>query len=349
MNKSKEETTALIVIDTESSVSEHLADRLMLPHSSFSVHSVRPLTTRGIQAMIERVLEDVGKLLEECPRAALFVDLVVHEDTGVYPQTEQPTYDNQGSQIAAALRRQFPYVPLFVITGKVGVPAEESLLSEASLEDVDGLLIKGYFNGKSSSEDRIHRIVEKGFEKRRRAQNEGVGIAQQKDLEAKFRIVNSYAQLEHDLGTWCIPNEESINSTAVIFLDIDDFKALNSRFTETIVDKTILPTFQRQIAKWCLFRGSAYRYGGEEFVVLLPNCTYDEALVFANALCSDIRSTRFPVDHDSAMLTVSIGVDAWTPGRDAMKVIESANQAEHLAKKNGKDRVVGAAHEPCAI
>ncbi len=104
----------------------------------------------------------------------------------------------------------------------------------------------------------------------------------ERELEQKFRILYSPAQVQRDFDLWVSEADQATGySVGVIFLDVDGFKQLNARFTESVVDRTLLPELQRLVRDLCLHRGAAYRYGGEELLVLLPNCPLDEAAAFA--------------------------------------------------------------------
>ncbi|MCZ6774147.1 MAG: GGDEF domain-containing protein, partial [Proteobacteria bacterium] len=106
-------------------------------------------------------------------------------------------------------------------------------------------------------------------------------VAPAKELEQKFGILFSPPQAGIDFDIWLADTEDPEFSIGVLFIDIDHFKTLNERYTETEVDKTILPEFQNLLKQLAANRGAAYRYGGEEFVVLLPNHNSEEIMAFA--------------------------------------------------------------------
>ena len=138
--------------------------------------------------------------------------------------------------------------------------------------------------------------------------------------------------------------DDSGYAIGVIFLDVDNFKQINSRFTETVVDRTVLPAFQRLVGGLCRQRGAAYRHGGEEILVLLPNHSLEETTSFGEKLRSLLAAHRFEVEGQIVCLTVSVGVAAWPLHGDSFgAVIEAANRAEHAAKNGGKNRVCAAA------
>lgn len=166
-------------------------------------------------------------------------------------------------------------------------------------------------------------------------------ITTERELEQKFGILCSPRQIQRDFDQWCseaagIPGY----SVGVIFLDIDNFKQLNTNFTESVVDRTLFPDLQRLVADLCLHRGAAYRYGGEELLILLPNCPLDEAAAFAHKVCRQIAANAFRVQEQAVQLTASVGVAVWPFQGDTLQmVIERANREERAAKEQGKNRV----------
>lgn len=161
----------------------------------------------------------------------------------------------------------------------------------------------------------------------------------EKEKEQKFGILSSLGQATIDFATYSsgLGPEASVG---VLFLDIDNFKAVNARFTESVVDRGVLIPFQELLRTCCNHRGEAYRHGGEEFLVLLPNHTSEEVTHFAERLCKRIDAQEFPVDGSYVRISVSIGVALW-PKHGAIldEVIAKANGAEHIAKANGKNQV----------
>jgi diguanylate cyclase (GGDEF)-like protein len=163
-----------------------------------------------------------------------------------------------------------------------------------------------------------------------------------REFEQKFRILYSPAQAQRDFDLW-VAEADGITgySIGVIIIDIDDFKHLNSTWTESVVDRAILAPVQQLIRGMSLQKGAAYRHGGEEFLVILPNCSLEETSAFAEKIRQSIEAQYFAIDTlSTARLTVSAGVAAWpTHGTTLDRVIEVANQAEHAAKVAGKNCV----------
>ena len=126
----------------------------------------------------------------------------------------------------------------------------------------------------------------------------------------------------------------------VLFIDIDNFKSLIPRFTESTVDQEVLVPFQQFVSSACLYRGDAYRHGGEEFLVLLPNHTTEEVTQFAERLRRKIEAEEFSVTGSPVQITASIGIALWPQhGSTLSDLIAKANKAEHKAKEKGRNRI----------
>ncbi len=164
-----------------------------------------------------------------------------------------------------------------------------------------------------------------------------------RELEQKFKILLSPSQEQKDFDQWKIDAEEFKYQIGVLFIDIDNFKELNSKYTEIIVDKTILVESQLFLKQLTRQRGEAYRHGGEEFVVILPNYNFNEATEFAEKLRIAFEDKTFIVNGNEERITVSIGVALWPRhGNNFLEVLTAANEAENQAKRSGRNKVVGA-------
>ena len=119
------------------------------------------------------------------------------------------------------------------------------------------------------------------------------------------------------------------------YIDIDSFKAFNTKYGETSVDRYLLPRFMRTLEAHTLFHGHTYRFGGDEYMVLLPNMSFDHGMNFL----SDLPRKLSVLDYGeiTEKTTVSIGVcivevDTFLTDRE---VEQKANEAKNYAKKNG--------------
>ena len=165
-------------------------------------------------------------------------------------------------------------------------------------------------------------------------------VAPTKELEQKFKILFSKPQEQKDFDAWRDEAGDQRFQIGVLFIDIDDFKQLNERHTETVIDETILPEAQALLKQLTAHRGAAYRHGGEEFVVQLPNHNFEEVMAFAEKVRKIFETNQFQVAGTDEALTVSIGVAIWPDhGESLSEVVVAANRAERVAKNEGRNTV----------
>ncbi len=170
----------------------------------------------------------------------------------------------------------------------------------------------------------------------------GVGAPfPERQYDEKFRLLQAHPLFLPDLhysrgkcGLRDIP-------VAVAFMDIDKFKDFNSAIGETDVDRHVLPVFMKAVEAHIYGHGYAYRFGGDEYALLMPNADADLALAFVNGLRKRVAALRFL--GTGKTITVSVGIcvadrDCFLTDRELLK---KAQQAKDFAKKEGRDRVAG--------
>lgn len=126
-----------------------------------------------------------------------------------------------------------------------------------------------------------------------------------------------------------------------LMVDIDNFKRLNDAYGHSFGD-TVLSGIGGIIAETVRRADIAGRYGGEEFLVVVPRLAAPAALATAERLRVAIADRRFPLADASVRVTVSIGVAdlrSLSPGkRDSRSLIEAADRALYQAKGSGRNR-----------
>jgi diguanylate cyclase (GGDEF)-like protein len=129
---------------------------------------------------------------------------------------------------------------------------------------------------------------------------------------------------------------------AAIMVDIDHFKRFNDSFGHEAGD-LVLREVARVLKRLARQSDVASRYGGEEFLVLLPECPFDAALRKAGQLREEVAKLK--LEHNNRALgsvTVSIGVAAFPDhAQEAEALMRCADEALYLAKRSGRNRVVG--------
>lgn len=126
---------------------------------------------------------------------------------------------------------------------------------------------------------------------------------------------------------------------ALMLLDIDHFKAVNDEHGHLVGDRVITQV-AAVLGSVLSHNTPLYRYGGEEFAVILTQCDRADARSVADRLREAVGSHRF----GDMRLTVSIGVAIWSPGQGRVRqALEVADAALYEAKRGGRDQVVVAA------
>lgn len=133
---------------------------------------------------------------------------------------------------------------------------------------------------------------------------------------------------------------------SVLLLDIDHFKQINDQHGHGIGDEA-LKAFARRVAASLRPSDFLGRYGGEEFVVILPGTPLEQALHVAQRVCDAVPAQPLPASP-RLPATVSIGMATCRPGDTARGVLEAADHAVYEAKRSGRNRVC-ASQAPIAL
>lgn len=121
----------------------------------------------------------------------------------------------------------------------------------------------------------------------------------------------------------------------LLMLDIDHFKHCNDSLGHHVGDD-ILVIFTKVISERIREGDMLYRYGGEEFMVILENTSQDSGLVVADDLRKAVES--YPLPEYQYTMTTSIGVAGLLRGESIEQWIERADNALYRAKRNGRNR-----------
>src|SRR3954449_1706003 len=125
---------------------------------------------------------------------------------------------------------------------------------------------------------------------------------------------------------------------ALLLIDADRFKAVNDEHGHAVGD-VVLRELAARLRERVRREDVVGRWGGEEFVVALPETTDDGAAAVAESLRAAIAGTPVAADGAALDMTVSIGVAAWT-GEELEELVARADVALYEAKAAGRDRVV---------
>ncbi len=196
----------------------------------------------------------------------------------------------------------------------------------ASFEDVTKLQQKKI--ELSSMLDALRASAEKIREKNRELEQ----LATRDPLTGCFNRRYFFQQFD---STWAEVHRGRLN-VSVVMADIDHFKSINDKFGHGVGDEVL-----RNVAA-CLRQHAGpddivARFGGEEFAILMPRATTDEAAKSAERLRRALQSLEF----EQLQLTVSLGVStANLKAQSPQELIEQADKCLYVAKRNGRNQVV---------
>lgn len=160
--------------------------------------------------------------------------------------------------------------------------------------------------------------------------------------------VHNRAYFERELERAFDHAQETQQSISLMFIDADHFKHINDTHGHLAGD---------EVLKWLatslkrLVRGTdmVSRFGGEEFVVLLPTMNETDAKRFGERICDTLRNDSVYFENTKIPVTVSIGIACSEPSRpvlNARELVFAADQAMYFAKQSGRDLCVGASALP---
>jgi len=151
--------------------------------------------------------------------------------------------------------------------------------------------------------------------------------------------------MERHLDTLMASLAANAKSLAFLIIDVDHFKRVNDSYGHDVGDE-ILREFARRISDNIRGHDLACRFGGEEFVVIMPDTEVTMACTVAERLRASVECMPFPISRAPGGLniTVSIGIAGSEGAQDTPDaLLRRADQALYRAKNAGRNRVVAAA------
>jgi diguanylate cyclase (GGDEF)-like protein len=172
---------------------------------------------------------------------------------------------------------------------------------------------------------RLHRIVQ-----RQALVDSLTGLANRRSIEDTLRSELARTARSGDGG-------------CLVLADLDDFKQVNDRHGHPVGDE-VLKTFARTLRQTVRGSDVAGRWGGEEFALVLTSTDEAGGIRLAERARAAIESQQvLATDGQQVSVTASFGVAAFPAGQDLGELVEAADAALYMAKRDGKNRVVSTA------
>ncbi|WP_338574043.1 diguanylate cyclase [Pseudomonas canadensis] len=144
-------------------------------------------------------------------------------------------------------------------------------------------------------------------------------------------------RLDQEVNTW----HQCGNNLSLAMLDLDHFKRINDGYGHLAGDK-VLKIIANVLRKRLRPSDFIARFGGEEFVLLMPNSSLSDALAAGEVLRAAIEACPFHFKGEPVTITVSMGVAQFQPGERSDLALKRADEALYRAKAAGRNQVQAA-------
>ncbi len=252
----------------------------------------------ALKSLINQMLQELGELGSRTGR--------FHENVGRYAEV----IDNAAS--------------LESLTDVVG----EMLAETRSVQEMVGQTQKRLHSEHARAVGLAERVI--ALESELRRLSEEVSTDQLTQVANRRGLIQAF-----DVA--CARRERDGQPLAIGLLDIDNFKRLNDELGHTVGDEA-LRALAGAVGKSLRPDDSVARFGGEEFVVLLPATAVPDAQEILTRLQRSLSVGLFMHERKTVFVTFSAGVTAYRPGEPIERALERADEALYEAKRSGKNR-----------
>jgi diguanylate cyclase (GGDEF)-like protein/PAS domain S-box-containing protein len=174
-----------------------------------------------------------------------------------------------------------------------------------------------------------------------------VDVTKMKEMEEQLKLLSQTDQLTQIFNR--VKFHDSLNQEitrvrryeadlALIMFDIDHFKKINDTYGHDVGDDVLVG--MADLVKECIRETDIFaRWGGEEFMILLPHTSLDNAAKLAERIRAKVEKNRFP---DVKKVTCSFGVTQFVKADDSETFTKRTDRALYKAKQSGRNRVIAA-------
>jgi diguanylate cyclase len=186
----------------------------------------------------------------------------------------------------------------------------------------------------------LERRAEKMSGEIQRMKTQLVEMSRSLDLSTRIDVMTGLANRRDILGK--IEQEFSRaqrhqRTFSVILADVDDFRLVNEHYGFNAGDEVLVEI--ANVLRFCIrSEDICARWGGEEFLLLLPETGIDGAQSVARKICHSVSMTEFRVNKPGIRVTMSLGVSEYNQGQTTFETIAKADHALQQAKHEGKNR-----------
>lgn len=213
------------------------------------------------------------------------------------------------------------------------VSMHEETFNECSEDQIDLPALTEKFDAiQQHMTDEVQKANDIIFELTNKVKN----LEEKSNLDSLTHVFNRYA-LTNYLNKIC-SNKDTPYNFHLLILDIDDFKSINDTYGHIAGDKVLI--FLANTIKKTLRDGDKiFRYGGEEFIIILNRIDDKQCIKVTNRLLELIRKNKLIYKGQNIPITMSVGATKYKQGDTHDSLISRADTALYRAKKNGKNQM----------
>jgi two-component system cell cycle response regulator len=251
-----------------------------------------------------------------------------------------PTVD--GNEVARRIK-QNPVLPFIPIIMQTALDSTESKVEglEAGADDYITKPIEfAELKARLRSMLRIKRLQDELEERERQLLEANERLKHMSRTDSLTGLENRRS-IEKQLDVLFAHGERLSEPLACVMSDLDRFKRVNDEYGHQAGD-AVLKQFAAILKREAREIDIVGRYGGEEFIVLLPGTVLDAAVTFAERVRKQIEAHKFVIDGGTLSRTASFGVAGWPHPRvsNCDRLVRAADDALYVAKEMGRNRVV---------
>ncbi len=162
-------------------------------------------------------------------------------------------------------------------------------------------------------------------------------LARVDDVTGLYNRRYFYENLERVCSIYDRRNDDT--SFSLIAIDVDDMKFINDQYGQQRGDDVLrhIATSMLNAIRKC---DICFRTGGDEFVVLLPDCDKTDAVNIAKEISRNVTDQSVPVSETKfEKITISAGISTYVKGTDISEILSAADRKLYKAKRNGKNQL----------
>lgn len=281
-----------------------------------------------------------GQLVNEVTTAALYNEFIdISHEIGQLEKAQQ-AFGTLHANISQVITTAYSNSSEF---GDVLNGYQKRIAADINLEQLS-LLIKDMHISTKQMVLESKRMMEDLAEARRESgelKKELIDMTRQVKTDSLTGLANRKAFFEHVMEMR-VQGEFVTGRHSLLVIDIDHFKSVNDTYGHLFGDK-VIKVVATVLKKYTQGKDLAVRFGGEEFVVLLPDTNIDGGRVVAEKIRRVIEGANITSSNNKQIvskITVSIGIAEFGQDEDVELAINRADKAMYTGKENGRNQVV---------